>query len=584
MNRLLRLLPGFACALTVLPAGLAAQAASNRAASRMPASHELPIKYTGPATRPAITAGDLMTRLYILADDSMMGRDAYSEGNVKGTTYIAGELARLGLEPAGEDGGFFQYPLVFDSTSSGLSTLSVNGSSFVLWHDFAPRDQGTGARAFDGAPVVYAGSLGDTAHMLPSSAVAGKVALLTLARDSAGNRNSNVNRFLITQRFHDASAIAVVMLDWVVPQQMQAFVARQNAVRSATPGPTTPSYFYVTKAAGTQLLGTDPEAATPGATGGTVHGDVKFGQTRAPGRNVVAILRGSDPALRNEYVAIGSHDDHIGFRTDRSFDHDSVRAFHMVAAPQGADNGPVAPTPEQVARIRAMTDSLHALHGVRMDSIYNGADDDGSGSVSLLEIAEQFSKAHTRPKRSMLFIWHAGEEYGMLGSRYFTDNPTVPRDSIVAELNIDMIGRGGATDITGVTKEGALIHGGPGYVQLIGSRRLSTELGNLAETVNTEKHLGLHFDYSLDANGHPQNIYCRSDHAMYARWGIPVVFFTTGGHADYHQLTDEPQYIDYDRMANVATMVYDLGERVANLDHRVVVDHPRPDPNGQCQQ
>ncbi len=576
-----RLISVVAASCLLPAAGLAAQAASSR--SMGPSPRELPVKYVGPATHPAITAGDLMTRLYIFADDSMMGRDAYSEGNVKGTTYIASQLAKMGLEPAGED-GYFQYPLVFDSTNPSISTLSVGGSSFQLWHDFAPRNQGSGAHPFDGAQVVYAGSLGDTAHLLPSSAVAGKVALLTLARDSAGRPNTNVNRFLISQRFHDAAAVAIVMLDWTDQATMNAFTSRQPGVRGAGLSVSLPSYFYVTSAVGTAMLGADPQTAAPGTTGQAVHGGIQFAQSRAPGRNVVAILRGSDPALRGEYVTIGAHDDHIGFRSDRAFDHDSVRAFHMVAAPQGADNGPVTPTPEQVLRIRAMTDSLHALHGVRMDSIYNGADDDGSGSVSLLEIAEQFATTHARPKRSMLFIWHAGEEYGMLGSRYFTDNPTVPRDSIVAELNIDMIGRGGSTDVTGVTKEGALIHGGPGYLQLIGSRRLSTELGDLAETVNREKHLNLRFDYSLDANGHPQNIYCRSDHAMYARWGIPVVFFTTGGHADYHQLTDEPQYIDYDRMATVATMVYDLGLRVANLDHRIVVDHPKPDPRGNCQQ
>ncbi len=92
------------------------------------------------------------------------------------------------------------------------------------------------------------------------------------------------------------------------------------------------------------------------------------------------------------------------------------------------------------------------------------------------------------------------------------------------------------------------------------------------------------FDYSLDANGHPQNIYCRSDHYSYARYGIPVVFFTTGGHSDYHQVTDEPEYIDYDHMARVANLIEDVAMHVADLDHRVVVDHPKPDPHGQCQQ
>jgi Zn-dependent M28 family amino/carboxypeptidase len=149
---------------------------------------------------------------------------------------------------------------------------------------------------------------------------------------------------------------------------------------------------------------------------------------------------------------------------------------------------------------------------------------------------------------------------------------------------MDMVGRGGAADVTGETKDGKFVYGGPGYLQLVGSRRLSTELGDLVEEVNASNKLGFSFDYSQDANGHPQRIYCRSDHYEYARYGIPIVFFTTGGHADYHQVTDEPQYIDYERMAQVATLVRDVAERVANLDHRLVVDKPRPDPRGRCAQ
>jgi Zn-dependent M28 family amino/carboxypeptidase len=231
-----------------------------------------------------------------------------------------------------------------------------------------------------------------------------------------------------------------------------------------------------------------------------------------------------------------------------------------------------------------MTDSLHRLHGARRDSISNGADDDGSGSVSVLEIAEAFATARTRPKRSILFVWHTGEEAGLFGSQHYTDHPTVPRDSIVAQLNMDMVGRGRTSDITGETKDGTLVHGGPGYLQLVGSRRLSTELGDLIEGVNRDEKLGFAFDYSMDANGHPQNIYCRSDHYEYARYGIPIVFFTTGGHSDYHQVTDEPQYIDYDHMAQVARLVHDAAWKIANLEHRIAVDRPKPEPRGACVQ
>ena len=180
-----------------------------------------------------------------------------------------------------------------------------------------------------------------------------------------------------------------------------------------------------------------------------------------------------------------------------------------------------------------------------------------------------------KPRRSLLFVWHTAEEAGLYGAEYFTDHPTVSRDSVVAQLNIDMIGRGGADDLPG---------GGPDYVQLLGSRRLSTEFGNLIEDVNKSPSNGLKLDYTYDANGHPEQYYCRSDHYQYARYGIPIVFMSTGGHPDYHQVTDEPQYIDYPHLTKVVSFLADVGERVANLDHRVVVDKPKPDPNGQCVQ
>jgi Zn-dependent M28 family amino/carboxypeptidase len=289
---------------------------------------------------------------------------------------------------------------------------------------------------------------------------------------------------------------------------------------------------------------------------------------------VVAILAGSDPKLRGQIVAIGAHNDHIGF-DNSPVDHDSLRAHNEVIRPSGADSPERPATPAEQARISQILDSLRKAHPARLDSISNGADDDGSGTVTVLEIAEQFAGARTAPKRSLLFIWHTGEELGLFGSQWFTDHPTVPRDSIVAELNIDMVGRGDSADTQG---------GGPAYLQLIGSRRLSTELGDMVETVNKTEPHPFTFDYQYDANGHPEQYYCRSDHYMYARYGIPIVFFTTGNHEDYHQVTDEPQYIDYAHMARVAQLVADMAKTVANLDHRVVVDKPKPDPNGQCRQ
>ena len=567
-------------ALLTVPTLANAQAAP-RASRAVVASGsaELPLKYTGKPTTAPISAADLMTRLYIFADDSMMGRQVGTEYNLKGTAYIEREVRRLGLVPAGENGGYFQnLPLFTNYTDTVATTVKVGDQTLAFGTDYLPIARTGRTIALDGVPVIFGGVSADSSTWPTADAVKGKVVLLTVQNVPGPMRAI----FSEKSRFAGAAAILVVGLQrlpaGVVPQ-----VARSTALRETATPTVGPSSILVTPRVATLLFGS-LDSAKAGAVGKPLSGSIVLREEQAPGRNVVAILPGSDPALKGQYVAIGAHNDHIGV-TRHPVDHDSVRAYMEIARPQGADSpSGVTLTAEQSARIKAMTDSLHKLHGVRLDSIYNGADDDGSGSVSVLEIAENLASAKTKPKRSILFVWHTGEEAGLYGSEYFTDNPTVPRDSIVAQLNMDMVGRGAATDVTGEKKEGGLTHGGPGYVQLVGSRRLSTELGDLIEEVNRSGKLGLAFDYSIDANGHPQNIYCRSDHYEYARYGIPVTFFTTGGHSDYHQITDEPEYIDYAHMAQVATLVRDAAIKVADLNHRVVVDKPKPDPKGRCVQ
>ncbi len=540
-------------------------------------SAALPLKLAPRPTTPAITAADLMTRLYIFADDSMMGRQVGTEYNLKGTAYIEREVRRLGLEPAGTDGYFQNLPLYTYSTDSA-SMVHAGGETLVAGTDYLAYVQQEQRLALDGTPVIHGGSVVDSATWISADSAAGKIVVLSVPRTSAPTR-----LYSGASRFGRAAAVVVVALDRLQPN-LRRFVARRTALHSDDAAPVGPATIFVTPRVGVLLFGRAVDEVAPGTAGRPLRGTLILRRAQAPGRNVVAILRGSDPVLRNQYVAIGAHNDHIGFN-GTPVDHDSVRAYNMVARKQGADSPrPAALTAAQASRIRALADSLHALHGVRRDSINNGADDDGSGSVSVLEIAEALATAPSRPRRSILFVWHTGEEAGLWGSEHYAAHSTVPRDSIVAQLNMDMVGRGGSADVTGERKEGGLVNGGPGYVQLVGSRRLSTELGDLVESVNRSSALGLVFDYSQDANGHPQNIYCRSDHYSYARYGIPVVFFTTGGHSDYHQVTDEPQYIDYARMAQVATLVRDAAVQVANLDHRIVVDRTKPDPKGRCVQ
>jgi hypothetical protein len=547
----------------------------------------LPLKFVGPPTEAAITPLDLATRLYKFADDSMMGRLTGTPWNDKGTDYIEREVRRLGLVPAGENGGYFQQAIVTRELADGAS-LGVGGQQFTPWTDFAPRFQGPGERPFAGTVTIYGGTYGDTATYLPPADVVGKTVVMRVGNGADGKPDFNIiNRFQLTNRYRGAAAIAVGYIDYAAPGYVDAAYRQagpQAKSLPGTPAPPLPSYFYISRRVAQAIFGVDPDSLKTGMTGKAFDGAYRFEERPAPGRNVIAVLPGSDPKLRGQYVAIGAHNDHIGFNNEPA-DHDSVKAFMRIAAPQGADNGPPQPTAADLARIASMTDSLRKIHGPRTDSIYNGADDDGSGSMSLLEIAEAFASAPNRPRRSIVFIWHVGEELGLFGSQYFTDNPTLPRDSIIAALNIDMIGRGRSEDITGTTKDGTLLRGDDnGYVQLVGARRLSTQLGNLVEEVNTAEQLGIRFDYAMDANGHPQNIYCRSDHYEYAKYGIPVVFFTTGGHADYHQVTDEPQYINYTNMTRVAKLVQQSAIKVANLADRVVVDKPKPDPRGTCVQ
>ncbi len=369
-------------------------------------------------TSAEISAADLRTRLYIYADDSMLGRETGTIGNMMATNYIAEQVTRIGLEPAGENGTYFQ----------DMRARSIR---------------------FPGTP--------------------------------------------------------------------------------------------------------DPGTA----------------------RNVIAILRGSDPVLRDEFVAIGSHNDHIGVSPAPS-DHDSLHVYNVELTRLGVphwDGLKRMARDSLRALIKVNVDSIRRLRPSRADSIRNGADDDGSGTVALLEIAEALAAAPVKPKRSILFVWHSAEEKGLLGSKWFTEHPTVPLEKIVAQLNIDMIGRGGAADIEG---------GSPDYLQLVGSRRVSGELGDIVEQSNASSARPFKFDYQFDAKGHSERIYCRSDHYNYARYNIPITFFTTGLHPDYHQVTDEPQYIDYEKMTRITSFIGAIAVQVANLDHRLRIDHRIADPMGNC--
>jgi hypothetical protein len=561
----------------LMPTSVVAQTSTEQPATVVPLpSTRLPRTHQPRPTSVAISAGDLMTRLYIFADDSMQGREAGTIGNVKGTAYIASELKRRGLKPAGDSGSYFQV-LPFKVRSVDSNSVITAGDTRLPFGtewgsataaDIVMHDQ----------PIVYGGVLGDSSFV-PLDSLKGKV---VVARLSPTNIQGGLG--LLGQIASKSAGIMVIG-----PAQFLPFFTQPQQFLDAPGAASGPlgSMIYLSDGAAARLFTAPLGTLAAGAAGKPIGIDihVRTAPTHYPARNVVGILPGSDAKLRGEYVAIGAHTDHIGF-SHAPVDHDSIRIYNHIVRPGGAEQQGARATPEQQIEVNKELAAWRAAHPgeARIDSIYNGADDDGSGTVTVLEIAERMAALRPAPKRSMLFVFHVGEEKGLLGSLYFTDHPTVSRDSIVAQLNMDMVGRGDAWDQTGADKTGKPLHGDPRLLMLVGSRRLSTELGDLVERVNTEGNHGLSFDYSFDANGHPENIYCRSDHYEYARYGIPVVFFTTGVHSDYHQVTDEPEYIDYDHMSRIASFIEDVAFRVATLDHRVVVDHAKTDPRGSCQQ
>ncbi len=254
--------------------------------------------------------------------------------------------------------------------------------------------------------------------------------------------------------------------------------------------------------------------------------------------NVVGIVEGSDARLKHTFVAFGAHYDHVGYAEGEL-------------------------TPAGGAARRAGAPGL-VTAGHEDDRIWNGADDDGSGTVALMALAKAFAEG-PKPKRSLILVWHTGEERGLWGSRYFADYPAVPIDAIVTQLNIDMIGRNRDDKATESNT-----------VYLVGSDRISTELHNLSRAANTALPKPLTLNYEMNDPSDLEQVYYRSDHYSYAAKGIPIIFFTTGLHADYHANTDEMSKIEFDKLTRVTQLVYETGLRVANLDHAPARDNKGP--------
>ena len=540
----------------------------------------------------------------------MQGRRIGEPGNAKGTDYIAREFKRLGLKPAGDNGTYFQAlpygPIGFDVNAS---RLLVRGAPLRVRTDWIPMTPAAPSRiageaALTDVPTVFAGRWGDTTVALDVTMFRGKVAVFRAAPGAqviAGVAGRAPASFLscdaLPNMFGAAAVIAaeasgrapsrravggggvrdtralaagavgvlIIGLDSLSPATIAAAFTPRPTMRpsvvSSGIGAAT-----ISAAAGQQIFGASVDQLAIGATGAPISANwnYEWKPAAAPVRNVVAILPGADPLRAAEYVLVGAHNDHVG-TSPVAVDHDSLRAVNTVTRPQGNNDPVCMPTATQQKKIDSLIAVARRVRPARRDSIFNGADDDGSGTVVMLEIAERF--AAEKPARSIIFVSHQGEEAGLLGSAWFVDHAPVPLTSIVAAHNMDMLGKGRVDQVK---------FGGPASVQSLGSRRLSREFGDIIDSVNATRAEVMAIDKSWDVTANPLNRFCRSDQVSYVNKNIPVTYFSLGYAQDYHQVTDEPQYIEYEHSARLGRFIHDVMMAVAMRADRPAIVGPDP--------
>ncbi len=517
----------------------------------------------------AFAEADLRGWLTYVASDELQGRQAYTEGIGLAGAYIARNLEQWGIAPAGDNGAYFQTVRVLGmrARSNSSVTVTVKGQTRTFKDGEGvtfPLNQGgkqtvSGRAEFVGHGIAYA-PLGHNDYARANAA--GKVVLYTGTKGPSGftdthNRLLNARGRNAIEGFGAVAAIGPASAASAsrTPQPGNQRVDFQTAQRVDTPvAPqitASDEFFNFVLSGSGQSYGdlkssAERQQAVPAVSLGdvtiTINVDAEYEviQTRFT-RNVVAMVRGADAALADQYVLLGAHYDHIGYQQ-----------FAPTAAPGAPDSliascaGQSRPTPRTG------------------DNINNGADDDGSGTVGLMAIARAFAKG-PRPRRSVIFIWHTAEEGGLNGSRYMADHPVVPLDRVSAQLNMDMIGRNRCDD----PAESNTVH-------IVGADRISTDLHNTNEDANASLPRPLTLNYELNDGADLESLYTRSDHYSYAAKGVPVIFFTTGLHRDYHYVTDEVDKIVFDKISRIAQLAYTTAWRLANNDKAPARDRRGP--------
>ncbi len=513
----------------------------------------------------AIDTADLRTWLSVISSDAVQGREIFTEGAGAASAYIAEQLKAIGVEPAGDDGSYFQSVKVLGVRNRGTSTVTVTvkGKSRTFRDGEGVRFQrNQGVKRVVSADAEFVGyglefsplNQHDYAGRNVTSKVAVFIGRSPASFSEAQSRLTGNRAFEATENQHAAAAVGPMP-----PQQPGAqetggrgprpdFQTVQRLDTARAPRITVGDEFYAFifsesgydyadlkgRAERREAL---PRVSLDGVRiSFDVQADYEVVQTRLS-RNVVARVRGTDPQLRDTYLLYGAHYDHIGY----------------AETPGGA-----------VPDISGMCPGLQRSTPLPTDIIFNGADDDGSGTVTLMALAKAYAGG-PKPKRSVLFVWHTGEESGLYGSQYMADYPVVPNNTVAAQLNIDMVGRHKCDDPAEANT-----------LYLVGSDRISTELHQLNEQANASLARPLVLDYTLNDPADSESLYTRSDHFSYASKGIPIIFFTTGLHRDYHAVTDEIDKIDFGKMTRIAQLVYETGWSVANLDHVPVRDNRGP--------
>jgi hypothetical protein len=470
-----------------------------------PASAPRAATVLSPVTAPAITADAVQRHVEFLAGDELLGRDTPSPGLERAAAYLAEHFETLGLRPAGDDGTFIQrYRVERERLDASLLRVEARVGAQLLEPEFGRELFVLPARVDSvvGEPLL-AGHARPGAHV-PADAV--HRLLVFFVPDTLGPAWEAAVSAALQASLHARASGVVLVLDSVFGDAAIAILAGQLATEIG-PVPVLGISYAASRAllrhGGVELgaVRADPAFAARPLRGVTLAVRTPIEVTAADVPNVVAVLPGSDPALGAEHVVYSAHFDHVG-----------------VGIPDAAG-----------------------------DSIYSGADDNASGTSAVLEVARAFAVLPSAPPRSIMFVMVSGEEQGLLGSRHFVDNPPVPVELMIANINADMIGRNAPDTLVAIGKAHSTL--GPTV------RRVA------------ERHPELGLVVAPDLWPEEQ-LFFRSDHFSFAAREVPAIFFTTGLHEDYHRPSDQAHLIDSDKLARVARLLFLVGHELATADER----------------